>query len=219
MNITSDVLINQLIPLLKSSDIKKLCLVNPNMRKLCQNERLWENLSRQHFNSNVKPNTISWFEFYVQSYKSRDLILKKYPDSPTKPDKLSYFEYYNLLDISRIIELTKQKTMRIKVNVGNVYIIPDITTIRMLLKQIEEKAEIVGNYYVFFGISEKDDNRTGLIITEMLKYDDKYYITSFTNLFENIYNPSLKILVGERDYINEEAYEMNDEFKDLIILN
>lgn len=222
MNISHDVLINQIIPRLSLNEIRQLCQTNLSVRRVCQNDQLWHKLLiRDLPNAGSKPFILSPFAFYVQSFKSRQLIQQKNPDAPLKPNDLRYDDYFELLQMSRVVKVTKHKTRMIIEQVGNVYIIPDITTIRGLLEQIAEKAEIVGNYDVDFKIQQKDDSR-GLIISNIFKYNGKYYSNACMNAYDGLLSyvndPSLEISIAELHY-PDEGYEMKEEFLDDIILN
>lgn len=219
MDISPDILIYRLLPLLSLREIRQLCQIHPNVRTICQDGQLWQALLRRDFvDAGLKPRYLSPFEFYAQLHKCRQLISEKYSEAPQKPNDMTYSEYYELLEMSKIIKLTKHKTRRIIEQVGNIYIIPDIITIRGLLEQVGEKAGILGHYIVTFSIEQKDDTR-GLIVAEMIKYNEKYYMETFSDLLGHVNNPSLKIDVAETHYPQGDGYEMKEEFLDTIILN
>ena len=150
MDITSNIFINEIIPLLSFNQIEQLCQTDRSIRNICQDEKLWEILFNRDFpGSGSLPSDLSWFQFYLESYKYRQFINQNYPIVPSKPDGISWYDYAKLLNRSNKIKLIYVSSFLSEVDLGYVYIIPRITTLRSLLKEIGGKTNVGDNYNIF----------------------------------------------------------------------
>lgn len=226
MDINSDVLITQIIPLLSLGEIKSFCQVGSDIRKICQDERVWQNIFMRDFPYSGPKQHMSWYEFYFESYKYQKMVHETYPDASTRPNNIPYSTYYQLLGTA-----TKPKLIfyspRIDeedIKLGDIYVIPEITTLASFLQEIEqrikEKAGYVGDYGLeckvyttVFGI-----NRPKTLYPCLLcKVDNKYIARdSFGNCVSHnalrgvFKSKNLEIILYKEDHCPF-AFSLSDE--------
>ena len=98
MSITLDTYLSQFLPALPMNEIYELCQTEPRIRSICRDESYWQNLISTYYpEAGIKPNTMSWFEFYIQTYKYANALLNVFPNSPPNPKLTTYYNYYQLL--------------------------------------------------------------------------------------------------------------------------
>lgn len=228
MNITLDILINEIFPLLSVVDIKQLCQSQQQLKNICQEERLWEKLLIRDF-ADTKPENLSWYDFYIESHKYRNLIAT-YTEIPTKPSDISYFEYYKLLERTNKVKLTKYEG-RNKIDfTEHISIIPEVTTIGALLDNIDSKVNIPRDYIIDFIIYKNNDNR-GQIEARIYKYEDKYSwdmscidkkynYSMYLCLSDITIDPTLNIRVIDtyyRQYVDDLGPELDEDDRDWVL--
>lgn len=220
MNILSDVLISEIIPLLSLKEIHHLSQTGPEMRKLCKEEQVWHHISERDFpNSGSK--TTSWFDFYVESYNHQHLINYKYGDAPRKPCNISYIKYYEMLESARHkIPLTFSFDSNKKdKNLGRIYVIPGVTTLESFLQNIEDKIGSINYVLSFEAYSIVEVNTRLYSFSRMIyKINNDYIIkaslvrSTTDNAIINVFRyGNLKMVVCEEDYCPY-TFHLSDEY-------
>lgn len=142
-----DIIINHLLILLSYADIKSMSRVNKKFKTLCLLDDFWKIQYYTYYANNMKKKENStWFEFFVQVYTR---MQQKYPSHPPIPSSLTWDTYHKLLQSSHILPIPDRHQ-----NLGHVYIIPGITTLKMFLDQYQA---IVGRRHCAFSINSLSD--------------------------------------------------------------
>lgn len=98
MSLDLDIYLSKIFPTLPSNEISEICSNEPLIRSWCRNEQFWQNLTLQYYpEAGIKPATLSWFEFYIETFKFANAIRHVYPRASPKPTQMSYAKYYQLL--------------------------------------------------------------------------------------------------------------------------
>ena len=223
MSFDLETLIYEIVPQLSLPELRELCQTSPSVRQLCQNDRLWETRLNKDFpQAGLQPADLTWFEFYILTYKYNNLIRKQYRNAPPKPSNLSYESYYNLLE--------RAKMLRVNIGSGTatitqLYIIPKVTTLRSLLDDIHKV--VLKNvwpasnlYKIIFRTFSWDKYHPIFVILK----NDNEIITSFdfadqlaNGLFQSVYeNLYVLIIVDKNIYF--EPYQLADDELDSYLL-
>ncbi len=139
LKLPKDVLINHLLPLLSYSDIRSVARINKQFRNYCTLDSFWRaQYVRYYLNDMKKKENITWFEFFIQVYIR---MQQKYPHHPPLPSSLTWTDYHKLLQSSLILPICTTNQI-----LGHVYIMPGITTLKMLFDQY---AHIIASTQLF----------------------------------------------------------------------
>lgn len=225
MNIPSEIIVFEIIPLLSLIEIYRLYQTNHAMRKLCKEEQLWHTILVRDF-PNAGSKTIFWFNFYIESYKYSRLIRHKYNDALMKPNDISYMKYHQMLESAHKIPLTITfATDKEDQNSNRIYVIPSVTTLGSFLQNIENKIGHI-NYKLSFevyGIVELE--KCLYLFPKMIYKIDNNYImrdslvrSTTDNAITNVFRyRNLKMIVCEEDYCPYTFHLSDEYFKSYLI--
>lgn len=66
LNLDADVLINEVFPHLSDQDLLSLCSAHPRFMEICSREIVWQLRTPQRFPNTIKPDNLSWRNWYQQ---------------------------------------------------------------------------------------------------------------------------------------------------------